>query len=133
MDYTQNARDNLSRDRYALETTGIVIDEVGEGYAKCSLKIEDKHLNCGDNVMGGAIFTLVDFTFGASANTPQANCITLNAQINFLRGASGPVIYAEAKCLKDGRNIAFYEVVVTDSAERVIARATVDGFRYTES
>lgn len=129
MDYTQWAIDSFSGDRYSVDTTGIKIEKVEELYARCSLTIEDKHLNKNNSVMGGAIFTLADYTFGVAANTPNTNCVSLSAHINFMRGTTGPVLYSEARCIKDGRNVCFFEVTITDSTGKTVAVVTVDGFR----
>lgn len=129
MDLKQWAIDSFYGDRYSTETTGIRIEAVQENYAKCSLVIEDKHMNKNDKVMGGAIFTLADFAFGVAANTPLSNCVSLSANINFLRATTGPVLYAEAKCVKNGRNVCFYDVTVTDSQGRIIATVVSNGFR----
>lgn len=42
------------QDRFATEN-GAVIDEVDDHYAKCSLKIEDRHRNAMGAVMGASI------------------------------------------------------------------------------
>lgn len=128
MDHKQRAVQMLSRDRYA-RFTEIKVDEVSEFYAKCSLEVGDKHLNCDDSVMGGAIFTLADFTFGSAANSIEENCVTLSSSINFVRPATGRMLYAEAKCVKDGKNVCFFNVTVTDEGDRVIAEAQFNGFR----
>ena len=47
----------FAKDRFAT-CNGAVIDEVGEHYAKCSLKLEDIHRNAMGAVMGGVYFTL---------------------------------------------------------------------------
>lgn len=57
----------FKKDRFATES-GAVINEIGERYAKCSLKLSDSHRNALGAVMGGAIFTLADFAFAVAAN-----------------------------------------------------------------
>ena len=49
--------------RFATEN-GAVIEEVDDHYAKCSLKIENRHRNAMGAVMGGVYFTLADFAGG---------------------------------------------------------------------
>ena len=129
MDYKQKAIDHFSRDRFSIETTGVKIEKVEENYCLCSLAIEDKHLNANDFVMGGAIFTLADYAFGVAANSPEENCVTLSSTMNFMRPTKGPVLYAEAKCVKNGRTIAFFDVTVTEPDGKVIASAQISGFR----
>ena len=129
MDYKQRAVDEFSADRYAISTTGVVIEKVDVNYSVCSLKIDDKHLNTNGCVMGGAIFTLADYAFGVAANTPVSNCVTLSANVNFTRPTKGPILYAEAKCVKDGRRICFFDVNVTDTDGKLIAAFEMNGFR----
>jgi acyl-CoA thioesterase len=129
MDYTEKARERFSKDRFAYELTGIEIMEAGELWSRCRLTISDKHLNRNNNVMGGAIFTLADFAFGCAANTPVRGCVTLSSSINFMRASTGPVLYAEARCEKNGRRICFFIVTVTDDEGKIIAQAQFNGFR----
>lgn len=129
MDYKNRALNLFSKDRYALKTTGVKVEKVEENYCKCRLDIEDKHLNTNSFVMGGAIFTLADYTFGIAANTPIANCVTLSSSIRFTRPAKGPTLFAEAKCIKDGRSVCFFEVTVTDPEGKIIATGQFSGFR----
>lgn len=133
MDYKERALELFKKDKYALETTGVTIEEVDEYYCKCSLKIEEKHLNYNGVVMGGAIFTLADLAFGIAANIPVSNCVTLSSSVSFARPAFGPVLYAVAKCVKDGRRICFYDVMITDDKDKLIASFSMSGFRSEDS
>ena len=49
----------FKNDRFATEA-GITLSEVRPGYAKAKLKINEHHLNAGNVVQGGALFTLAD-------------------------------------------------------------------------
>lgn len=129
MDYKEEANKKFSKDVYAIETTGVVIEDVGENYARCSLKVNESHMNAQGFVMGGAIFTLADFTFAVAANINKVPTVSLSSTINYINAAKGPVLYAEAKCVKDGRNVCFFEVVVKNSSEKVIATISTNGFR----
>ena len=60
-------RERFSHDRFAT-VNGAVIEEIAEGYAKCSMQINNDHKNALGAVMGGAIFTLADFAFAVAAN-----------------------------------------------------------------
>ena len=87
----------FANDRFATEN-GVVIDEVDDGYAKCSLEIQPHHLNAGGTVMGGAIFTLADFAF------------------------------AVARKVKEGRSTCYYLVDVSDDLGNPVAHVTASGF-----
>ena len=124
----EKAREFFKDDRYATEATGIVIEEVGEHYAKCSLKLQKKHQNAVGNVMGGVMFTLADFVFAVSTNF---NCeditVTTVSQICYLGIAKGDTLYGESRLIKDGRTTCFYEITITDNSGTKIAVITTTG------
>ena len=51
----EEAREIFANDRYATVLSGAYIEEIGENYAKCSMKITDDHRNAYGGVMGGSI------------------------------------------------------------------------------
>lgn len=128
MDYSRQPVSEFSTDVYAIKTTGVKIVEAKVGYAKCSLKIDERHFNVNGDVMGGAIFTLADYAFGVAANTGNAPTVSLTSTINFIRPTRGPELYAEAKCVKSGRKICFVDVTVTDGNGKLIATVASNGF-----
>ena len=123
------ARNFFKQDLYATKTTGIHIDEVSKGYAKCSFSIEDRHKNAADSVMGGAIFTLADFTFAVAANFDQPLTVTLSSSINFISVAKGSILIAEARCIKETRSTTFFEIKVTDDLNQLVATISSTGFK----
>lgn len=129
MNYLEQAKKMFQNDIYATETTGIEIVEVKESYAKCILKVERKHMNAADSVMGGAIFTLADFAFAVASNAGNPLTVSLSSQINYLSAARGEQLIAEAVCVKAGRSTCFYEVKITDEQDSMVAIVTTTGFR----
>lgn len=129
MDYKQGAIERFSNDLYATKTTGIVIEDVYPDYAKCSLEVKDKHLNAVGFVMGGAIFTLADFAFAVASNCGDELTVTLSSQISYINGTKGPILFAEAKCIKSSKNICFYETEVSDDNGNLVASITTTGYR----
>lgn len=115
----------FEEDRFAAHS-GIVIDEVGEGYARCSMDIKDYHRNARGVVMGGAIFTLADLCYGAASD---GQACSMTSEISYLYAAKGNRLIAEAHMIKDGRTTVFYEIRVTDETGLLIAFATMTGFR----
>lgn len=128
MDYTEFSRKEFSKDRYAVITTGVKIEKAEPGYCLCSLEIDERHLNNNGDVMGGALFTLADYAFGTAANVGGQPTVTLTSTISFMRPTCGPVVYAEAKEQKTGRNISFFDIQITDSAGELIAVMQASGF-----
>lgn len=124
----ERAREFFKKDRYAVEQTGIVIDEVGENYAKCSMKLSECHMNAVGYPMGGVMFTLADFVFAVSTNfDKEGRTVTTSSQICYLGSAKGTTLIGESKLLKDGKNICFYEISITDELGTPVATVTTTG------
>ena len=125
----EEARIFFANDRYATEATGIVIEEVGDHYAKCSLKIEGRHQNAVGHVMGGVVYTMADLTFAISTNfRAQRPTVTNVAQISYLNSPVGDTLYSESRLIKDGNRICFYEIRVWDNTGKDIALVSMNGY-----
>ncbi len=120
-------RERFSHDRFAT-ANGAVIDEIGEGYAKCSMVLDDKHRNALGAVMGGAIFTLADFAFAVASNWNHSPQVSLTASISFLGKAKGDRLIAEARKIKEGKNTCCYEVMISDELGNKVGHMTSNGF-----
>jgi len=129
MNLTQKAKAFFKDDIYAVETTGIEILEVKPNYAKCCLAVGKKHLNATNTVMGGAIFTLADFTFAIAANSGDVMTQSLTAQITYLNVAKGQTLFAEANCVKDGKSTCYFIIDISDEQGTKVASVTATGFR----
>lgn len=123
----EEARAIFSKDTYAMITTGIEIDAVGDKYAKCSLKLDERHRNATGQVMGGAMFTLADFVFAVAANFKQSVTVTTVSQISYLGPVKGDVLYGESKLIKDGKRNCFYQIMITDNLGTDVAMVSVNG------
>lgn len=125
----EEARKFFANDRYATEATGIVIEEVGSHYAKCSLKIDDRHKNAVGHVMGGVVYTMADLTFAISTNfRAERPTVTNVAQISYMNSPEGDTLYSQSKLLRDGKHICFYEIRIWDSTGKDIAVVSINGF-----
>ena len=129
----ESAREFFKGDRYAVEATGIEICEVGEKYAKCSLKIESRHRNAVGGVMGGVPFTLADFVFAVATNF-KSDTVTVTAvsHICYLGTAKGDTLYGESRLIKDGRTACHYEISITDNLGNAVATVTTTGMHLTK-
>lgn len=128
MDYLTKAREIFSKDIFAYDTTGIDILEAEPQYAKCRLKIEKKHLNALNTVMGGVIFTMADYAFAIAANIGGDIVVTINSQISYLGSAKGNELYAEARPVKVGRSTCVYNIDIKDELGIHVACVSVTGF-----
>ena len=131
----EEIRELFKGDTYATATTGIEIMEVSEGYAKVGLTVDERHMNAGGRVMGAVYFTMADFAFAVANNTNTNEgpmTFTLSSQINFLTAAKGRRLTAEARAVRDGKKVSFYEVQVRDDLDNLLATVSSNGFK-TES
>lgn len=128
-DLTEEARERFANDIFATQTTGIHIEKAEELYAKCTLNIEPKHLNANKTVMGGAIFTLADFTVAVAVNNSGTSTVSLNNFIQFLGVAKGKQLIAETECIKAGRSTVVVNVNIHDDLGNLVARMQATGFR----
>lgn len=127
MNQIDEVREFFSNDRFATDN-GIVIEEIGDHYAKCAFKIEACHKNAMGAVMGGATFTLADFTFAVASNWQNPGTVSLNSNITYLGVAKGEKLIAEAEMVKDGKTTCCYNIMISDDLGNKVALVTVTGF-----
>ncbi len=125
----EEARKFFGEDYYATKVTGIEITEVGDHRAKCSLELTRNHKNAYGGVMGGAIFTLADYTFAVASNFRQPQTVSVTSQINFIGRAKGSRLIAESRLIKDGRTTCLYGIDVTDELGTKVAFVTISGMK----
>lgn len=123
----EEAREFFKADTYATQTTGIVIEEVAEGFARCSLLTEEKHMAAHRHVMGGALFTMADFAFAVASNPPGHVTVTANSNISFISMPKDARLVAECRQIKDGRRACYYETRITDGQDNLVAVVTAMG------
>ncbi|MBR5047270.1 MAG: PaaI family thioesterase [Eubacterium sp.] len=112
----EEIRQIFKEDRFATEAAGAVIEAADVRYARCSLQLGRVHMNAAGIVMGGAIFTLADFCMAVAANGYRASCdtVAIDGSISYLKPARGKMLIAEAHCVKAGRTLNYYQVMVKD-------------------
>lgn len=126
-DVLKKVRERFANDRYAT-VNGAVIEEVGDGYARIVMELDEHHYNAVGGVMGGAIFTIADFAFAAASNWQGKTVVSQTAQITYLGRVKGKKMIAEARQVKDGRSMCYYVVEVTDELGSQVAHVTSSGF-----
>jgi len=109
-----NIFDYFKNDQYAA-LTGIELKEAGDGFAKATLVIAEKHLNANGVTQGGVIFTLADFVTGVASNSHGEMAVSINGHVNFLKGSRpGDVLTAEAQERFLHKRLGNYQVNVTN-------------------
>lgn len=133
MDYLAWAHEFFKDEGYSIKTTGIKIEEAAPDHAVCSIDVQQKHKNVNGVVMGGAIFTLADFAFAVASNAGQILTVTMNANITYLEPAVCSRLIATAICEKSGRRSCVFRIEVKDESERLIAVASMTGYRSSKA
>jgi len=128
MEYLEKAKQFFQDDLYATETTGIEILAAEPGYAKCALKLDDRHKNAMGQVMGGVFFTMADFAFAIASNLGGTPTVTQTSQIVFLSPVKGSTLYAETEKIRGGRRTCFYKILISDDTGAQNAYVTTTGF-----
>lgn len=128
MTVLEKAREFFAADLFATKLAGITIDEADENHAVCSFKVTDDHKNADGVVMGGALYTLADLCFAVAANVCGVRTVTLDASVRYLAPATGEKVTATARCIRSGKSVCTYEVMVNDGIRDVV-HAVFTGFR----
>jgi len=115
-------------DRYAA-FSGIELLEVEPGRAKTRMEIREMHLNAGNVVQGGAIFTLADLAFAAAVNGYGNLAMSIETSIRYFKGVGSGVLFADAKIVHIHKRLATFEVRVTDETDELIALFIATAYR----
>jgi uncharacterized domain 1 len=118
----------FKQDRYAV-FSGVELLEVKPGYARAKLEIKEMHLNAGNVVQGGAIFTLADLAFAAAVNAYGNLAMSIETSIRYFKGVEKGILFAEAKALNIHPKLATFEVSVTSDENELIAVFTATAYR----
>ena len=112
MDYEKLKEARNASNRFC-RRLGIWVEEIGEGYARVTKTVGPDDLNPVEVPHGGLYFTMVDTACGSAMASHGYYAVTVTATYNFLRSAKlGDVLTAEAREVKSGRTICFYEAQV---------------------
>ena len=125
--HLKQLKQKFIHDAFVADGLGAVIDGASYGFARVSMEIQPRHCNALGIPMGGAIFTLADFAFAVAANQGR-DVVTQASQITFLKAAQGKRLIAEARQIKDGKRVCFYEVKVNDDLGTEVAFVTINGY-----
>ena len=86
--------------------------DVKEKYCKLEGNITSTSLNPYGIAHGGYIFGLADTAAGIAARVTGRNAVTISSTINYIHKVKGNKIIAIAKCLKEGKTITNYKVLI---------------------
>ena len=119
------ARAFFRGDRFATDA-GMTIADAAPGWALIRLPLTEAHQNARGSLMGGVPLTMADFAcavathFGAGAGL----WVSADAHVSFLNPCKGGELVAEATRIKGGKRLSWYEVLIRDELDTLIAKAT---------
>ena len=102
-------------------TGGMRLAELGDGWARGELQLEERHRNPMGIVHGGVYCTMMDQVAGTAACTRGSICRTVNCEVRFLAAAQGDRLTSRAETVRMGRSIAVIRAWVEDAAGTVCA------------
>lgn len=123
----EKVREQFAEDRFATEN-GMIVEEVGDHYSKCSVELTRRHLNAMGGVMGGVHYTLADFAFAVASNWQEMRTVGISSSITYVGPVKGRKLIAEAHLVKDGRSTCCYNVDIQDDLGNKIAVVQCLGF-----
>lgn len=95
---------------------------LGKGLAKIEVPVQKNHFNNSNLVHGGLVFSLGDTAMGMAINTLDVDCLTIDAQINYIKpGKKGDVLWAQGEVFKLGRRIIITRADVYNQNDERIA------------
>ena len=102
-------------------TGGMRLAELGDGWARGELQLEERHRNPMGIVHGGVYCTMMDQVAGTAACTRGSICRTVNCEVRFLAPAPGGHLTSHAEAVRMGRSIAVIRAWVEDTEGTVCA------------
>jgi len=104
---------------------GMRLVELTPGYAKVTMKLKPEHQNFNGLVFGGVIMAVADQAFAYGSNSLAYPSLASQFNIHFVAGAGvDDELTAECRVVKSGRRVGISEMVVTNRAGKLIAKAT---------
>lgn len=116
-----------------VQKLGIVVEEIGKGYARVTKRVEADDLNPVGVPHGGVYFSMADTACGSAMASYGYLAVTVSAAYNFLRsGAPGDVLTAEAREVKPGRTLSVFDVRITGRDGALLGTGSFTFYRLEE-
>jgi len=106
---------------------GLKICELGNGYSRVEMEVQEKLMNPFGSVHGGAYASLIDAAAYWAAYCDQdadAGYTSLDLSVTNLSMTRSGKLIAEGKAIKEGRSMCLCEVTVRDDAGKLVAHGT---------
>lgn len=115
-------------DGYPISFETMQLLEIGYGYTKWEVEVNENTTNPWGMIHGGVLFMISDNCAGATAATLGHKTVTLNSSINYIKGAKAGKVYATPKIIHNGRSTVVVEVTVVDEEGNTISTSSFTMF-----
>jgi acyl-CoA thioesterase len=110
-----------------LDFMGMVLEELGDGYARFRMPIRPEFLQGAGVVQGGLLVAMASETIAHAVMTllkSGEGIATIEVKNNFLATAKNGVLIAEGKVFKKGRTVIIGDCIVSSDSGRALSRTT---------
>jgi uncharacterized protein (TIGR00369 family) len=125
-DHIKGVLDLINQGPY-LRLLSMKVRNIGKGFAKVEMDIENKHLNPFGGIHGGVYSSLIDTaTYWAVYGDVEedAGLISLDIKVDNLAPVKEGHLVVEGKRIKAGRSICIAEAVIIDGQGKYLAHGT---------
>lgn len=127
-DLTNKAKEILKKQKGFISANNYEVVKVMDHYCELEGIITDTSTNHLGIAHGGYIFGLADTAAGIAAMTDERVAVTIDSNIQYLKAGKGSKLKAVAKALKVGKSVGFFEVLIYDLEDSLIAKANINYF-----
>jgi len=102
----------MSKHHPFADLLSLAVTESRAGYSKCSLTIEDKHLNPHRVAHGAVLYALADTGMGAAVYPTLAEgelCATIQITMNYFKPVVSGVVTCTSEVINRGKSVAHIE------------------------
>jgi len=126
VDLTEYAKNKLNEYKGFMFANNYEVVKVSNNYCELVGNITESSVNHLGVAHGGYIFGLADTAGGIAAMTDGRQVVTINSSIDYLKTVKGNKIKAVAKCLKNGKRVSFFEVLIYDELDNLVAKSSIN-------
>jgi len=118
-----------------LDFFGIVLEELGEGFARFRMPVRPEYIQAAGFMQGGIIVAMADEAISHAIMTvlkPDMGLTTIELKSNFLAPVREGEIIAEARVFKKGRTLIIGDCLVKDNNDRDVLRCTATFLTFSD-
>ncbi len=105
---------------------GLRVDEQRAGYSRCSLELDERHLNPHRVAHGAVLYALADTGMGSALYPtldPGQICATIQITIHYFKPVAGGAVECATQLVNRGKSVAHLESRIS-AGERLVATAS---------